>query len=77
HPAGAFLLYCGFLGTGLAHQFNCPKEACTDTPPLLILKCCFSGTPPTVQFPSKWTLPWLPGIELQADGYECDFYQKQ
>ena len=23
------------------------------------------------------TPPWLPGIELRADGYECDFYQKQ
>ena len=22
------------------------------------------------------TPPWLPGIELRADGYECDFYQK-
>ena len=22
------------------------------------------------------TPPWLPGIELQADGYECSFYQK-
>ena len=21
--------------------------------------------------------PWLPGIELRADGYECQFYQKQ
>lgn len=23
------------------------------------------------------TPPWLPGIELRADGYECNFYQKQ
>lgn len=23
------------------------------------------------------TPPWLPGIELRADGYECAFYQKQ
>lgn len=23
------------------------------------------------------TPPWLPGIELRADGYECGFYQKQ
>ena len=23
------------------------------------------------------TPPWLPGIELRADGYECDFYMKQ
>ena len=23
------------------------------------------------------TPSWLPGIELRADGYECDFYQKQ
>jgi DNA polymerase len=23
------------------------------------------------------TPPWLPGIELRADGYECRFYQKQ
>lgn len=23
------------------------------------------------------TPPWLPGIELRADGYECQFYQKQ
>ncbi len=23
------------------------------------------------------TPPWLPGIELRADGYECSFYQKQ
>lgn len=23
------------------------------------------------------TPPWLPGIELRADGYECTFYQKQ
>lgn len=23
------------------------------------------------------TPPWLPGIELKADGYECNFYQKQ
>jgi len=23
------------------------------------------------------TPPWLPGIELKADGYVCDFYQKQ
>ena len=23
------------------------------------------------------TPPWLPGIELRADGYECPFYQKQ
>ena len=23
------------------------------------------------------TPPWLPGIELRADGYECDYYQKQ
>ena len=22
------------------------------------------------------TPPWLPGIELKADGYECLFYQK-
>ena len=23
------------------------------------------------------TPPWIPGIELRADGYECNFYQKQ
>ena len=23
------------------------------------------------------TPPWIPGIELRADGYECEFYQKQ
>ena len=23
------------------------------------------------------TPPWIPGIELRADGYECSFYQKQ
>ena len=23
------------------------------------------------------TPPWIPGIELRADGYECGFYQKQ
>ena len=23
------------------------------------------------------TPPWLPGIGLRADGYECQFYQKQ
>ena len=23
------------------------------------------------------TPPWLPGIELKADGYECAFYMKQ
>ena len=23
------------------------------------------------------TPPWIPGIELKADGYECSFYQKQ
>ena len=23
------------------------------------------------------TPPWLPGIELRADGYECGFYQKK
>ena len=23
------------------------------------------------------TPPWIPGIELRADGYECQFYQKQ
>ena len=22
------------------------------------------------------TPPWLPGIELKADGYECQFYMK-
>ncbi len=23
------------------------------------------------------TPPWIPGLHLQADGYECSFYQKQ
>ena len=23
------------------------------------------------------TPPWVPGLELRADGYECGFYQKQ
>lgn len=23
------------------------------------------------------TLPWVPGLELRADGYQCGFYQKQ
>ena len=43
----------------------------------LIIECDPSVSLEAVCEQMGRTLPWLPGIELRADGYECAFYQKQ
>lgn len=43
----------------------------------LIIECNPRVSLATVCEQMGRTLPWLPGIELRADGYECAFYQKQ
>ena len=43
----------------------------------LIIECDPSVSLEAVCEQMGRTPPWLPGIELRADGYECAFYQKQ
>ena len=43
----------------------------------LIIECSPDVSLDTVCEQMERTPPWLPGIELRADGYECNFYQKQ
>ena len=43
----------------------------------LIIECSPDVSLDTVCEQMERTPPWIPGIELRADGYECNFYQKQ
>ena len=43
----------------------------------LIIECSSDVSLDTVCEQMGRTPPWIPGIELRADGYECTFYQKQ
>lgn len=43
----------------------------------LIIECPVDTTVGEICEQMGKTPPWLPGIELRADGYECMFYQKQ
>ena len=43
----------------------------------LIIECSLDVSPQSICEQMGRTPPWLPGIELRADGYECKFYQKQ
>ena len=43
----------------------------------LIIECSPDVSPDAVCQQMGRTPPWIPGIELRADGYECKFYQKQ
>ena len=43
----------------------------------LIIECSPNASLDAICEQMGRTPPWLPGIELRADGYECGFYQKQ
>ena len=43
----------------------------------LIIEVCEDASLDAICEQMGRTPPWLPGIELRADGYECGFYQKQ
>ena len=43
----------------------------------LIIECPPEVSPEAICEQMSRTPPWLPGLELRADGYECGFYQKQ
>ena len=43
----------------------------------LIIECSPDVSLDTICEQMGRTPPWIPGIELRADGYECGFYQKQ
>lgn len=43
----------------------------------LIIECSSEVSLDAVCEQMGRTPPWIPGIELRADGYECGFYQKQ
>lgn len=43
----------------------------------LIIECSPDASLDAICQQMGRTPPWIPGIELRADGYECNFYQKQ
>lgn len=43
----------------------------------LIIECSPEASLDAICEQMGRTPPWIPGIELRADGYECGFYQKQ
>jgi DNA polymerase len=43
----------------------------------LIIECPMDTNHQTICEQMGQTPPWIPGLLLRADGYECEFYRKE